>query len=370
MKITNLEMGIAYNSTLPTGLLGVGYDTNEASASEYPSIIDTMVSQGLINTKAYSLYLDDLQASTGSIIFGGIDSDKYHGSLLQIPIVPDTANGTKVYAEFSVPLTSFSVTGQAGNTSSLTTGAYNQAVILDSGTTLTYLPYRLAQLIYDQIGAVADNETSNVYVDCGLRDKSPKTTFNYGFGSGSSAITIAVPVSELVFDLGGLFSTQGFSTPTNLPFTSVCAFGIMAASGGPNLLGDTFLRSAYVVYDLKNNLVALAQTNFNSTTSNIIEMKASETSIPNVSGAAQSVAVTETATGALGLGGGHSTTSTAGGKASSTGTSSSSSVGGAAASSSKSAAAAVFVPAWDGRGLGVLAVSGLCALLGAGLVLA
>lgn len=126
-----LEMGLAYNSTLFTGLLGIGYSLNEASDSPefeqnpfvYPNIIDTMVSQGLIGAKAYSLYLDDLQASTGSIIFGGIDSDKYHGNLLQIPIVPQTyQNGTKVYADFAVALTSFSMTGQTDNTTNLTQG--------------------------------------------------------------------------------------------------------------------------------------------------------------------------------------------------------------------------------------------------------
>jgi len=78
-----------------------------------------------------------------------------------------------------------------------------------------------------------------------------------------------------------------------------------------------------VVYDLKNNVIAVAQTNFNSTTSNIVEFSGSMTGIPDVSGVASSAQVTETATGKAPVGG--SKTSSGAGKMSSSSTSSSSS---------------------------------------------
>lgn len=385
--IKTLEMGLAYNATLFTGLLGIGYDTNEASDSPddeqnpfiYPSIIDTMVSQGLISAKAYSLYLDDLQASTGSIIFGGVDSDKYQGDLLQMPIVPDTdQNGTKVYAEFAVALTSFSMTGQTGNTTNLTQGEYDAPVILDSGTTLTYVPQRLAALIYEKLSAVDDTQNSGlVFVDCDVLTNAPKTTFNFGFGGSSSGVSIKVPVDEMVFQLEGLFSLDGYSTP-DLPFSNACALGINGQDEEPYILGDTFLRSAYVVYDLKNNLIAIAQTNFNSTTSSIVDFTADATAIPNVSGVASSVAVTETATGGLPVGGDHtatsgvtkstatSTGSGSGSGATTTGTGSSSS---STSSTSKSAAVGS-VPAFDITALVVLGLSSTFAVLGGGWFLA
>jgi hypothetical protein len=373
--IKSLEMGIAYNATLFTGLLGIGYDLNEASDSPdgdqppfvYPSIIDTMVSQGLISTKAYSLYLDDLQASTGSIIFGGIDSDKYHGNLLQIPIVPDTSeNGTEIYAEFAVALTSFSITGQAGNTTNLTQGNdFDAPVILDSGTTLTYVPDRLAALIYEELGAVDDTQNSGlVFVDCDFVTNSPQMTFNFGFG-GSSSVLIQVPIDEMIFQLEGLFSLDGYVAPS-LPFSNVCALGINGQPDEPYILGDTFLRSAYVVYDLKNNLIAIAQTNFNSTTSSVVDFTADATAIPNVSGVASNIAVTETATGAIPGVGGHTTTSGATGKATAVTTGS---TGSSTSSTSKSAAVGS-VPAFDATVLMVLGLSGVFAVLGGGWFLA
>jgi hypothetical protein len=369
-------MGLAYNATLFTGLLGIGYDTNEASDSPddeqnpfiYSSIIDSMVSQGLISAKAYSLYLDDLQASTGSIIFGGIDSDKYQGDLLQMPIVPDTdQNGTKVYADFAVALTSFSMTGQAGNTTNLTQGEYDAPVILDSGTTLTYVPQRLANLIYEKLSAVDDTQNSGlVFVDCDFLTNAPKTTFNFGFG-GSNGVSIKVPVDEMVFQLEGLFSLDGYAPP-DLPFSNACALGINGQDEEPYILGDTFLRSAYVVYDLKNNLIAIAQTNFNSTTSSIVDFTADATAIPNVSGVASSVAVTETATGGLPVGGDHTATSGAG---ITTATKSSTTTGtGSSSSSTSKSAAAGSVPAFDATALLVFGLSSTLAVLGGGWFLA
>lgn len=80
--IKNLQMGLANTTTSGFGIIGIGFDENEGSLTSitsvpYPNLIDQMVSQGLINTKAYSLYLDDLEESTGSIVFGGVDTNKF-----------------------------------------------------------------------------------------------------------------------------------------------------------------------------------------------------------------------------------------------------------------------------------------------------
>ena len=48
---------------IDTGIMGIGFDTDESvqpGVKVYPNIVDDMVDQGLINTRAYSLWLDDL----------------------------------------------------------------------------------------------------------------------------------------------------------------------------------------------------------------------------------------------------------------------------------------------------------------------
>ena len=74
----------------PHGVMGVGYATNEAPNPspdrKYPTVLDNMKTAGSINRRAYSLYLNDLQASKGAIIFGGVDSTKYTGDLVALPL--------------------------------------------------------------------------------------------------------------------------------------------------------------------------------------------------------------------------------------------------------------------------------------------
>ena len=78
---------------------------------------------------------------------------------------------------------------------------------------------------------------------------------------------------------------------------AACALGIDAAQGRPVLFGDTFLRSAYVVYDLVNNRIGIAQSNFNAGSSNIVAFASSGAPIPSATTAQAGISVTQTATG-------------------------------------------------------------------------
>lgn len=51
------QLGLAAKSVRPTGIMGLGFSANVAANKSYPAIVDNMVSQGLIDTAAYSLWL-------------------------------------------------------------------------------------------------------------------------------------------------------------------------------------------------------------------------------------------------------------------------------------------------------------------------
>lgn len=64
-----MTMGLGLKTNIPYGLVGIGYTSNEAIASDsssasasstYPNLPVNMVNEGLINTAAYSLWLNDL----------------------------------------------------------------------------------------------------------------------------------------------------------------------------------------------------------------------------------------------------------------------------------------------------------------------
>ena len=63
--IYNMTMGLALQADTPFGVLGIGSDSDESIAVDdpnniYPSFLDQLLSQGYINTLAYSLWLNDL----------------------------------------------------------------------------------------------------------------------------------------------------------------------------------------------------------------------------------------------------------------------------------------------------------------------
>lgn len=275
--VDSLQFGVGYKSTSSQGILGVGYPVNEvqvgrAGKKAYDNLPAKLVTDGVIKSNAYSLWLNDLDASTGNVLFGGVDTDKFTGSLSTLPI---QASG-KTYSEFMITLTKVVLDN--------TTIAESQAlaVLLDSGSSLTYLPDSWVETIYTLTGAQYDSNEGAAYVPCSLASDTRELVFTF------STPSIAVPMNELVLDL---ITTSG-KRPTFTNGVTACLFGIAPAGSSTNVLGDTFLRSAYVVYDIANNEISLAQTNFNSTSSNVQEITTGSSSVPGATAVSNSVAAT------------------------------------------------------------------------------
>lgn len=275
-SIEKFQMGLALNLTTGVGIMGIGYSSGEslASADQYPGLIDSLLAAKKINRKLYSLYLDDKETDTGSILFGGIDTKKFIGELKVLNVQADPQ--TEIFDSFFVEVSGITITDDSGKTTSATPSTFSLSVVLDSGTTISYVPPTVLAKIITALGAVDDSaNTGIIFVDCDLRTSAPNTYLSFSFAGSSNAV-INVPVSELLRSLRGKYS--------GLPFKNACSLGIKSASSGPYLFGDTFLRSAYVVYDLDNNQIGIAQTNFETTESNIVEAEASATAIPTLTG--------------------------------------------------------------------------------------
>lgn len=272
VTIPKQQFGIGYVSSSQEGIIGIGYPSNEVAVrygyEPYNNVPASLVERGYINTNAYSLWLNDLDASTGEILFGGVNSGKYTGDLKTLPIIQE-ADGQ--YAEFMIALTAM---GESGNTGSIINNLA-VAALLDSGSSLMYLPNDITSAIYNAVGAQYDSSQGAAFVDCSLANSESTIDFTF------SGATIQVPWNELVIEIG---YSNG---------QPACIIGISPSGGQTAVLGDTFLRSAYVVYDIANNQISLAQTDFNSTSDNIQEISTGS-SVPSaspVSSAVTSVAV-------------------------------------------------------------------------------
>jgi hypothetical protein len=224
-RIKNLQFGVALTANTTPGIMGIGFPTTEAISPPYPNLIDQMFSQGLVESRTYSLYLNDLEASTGTIIFGGVDLQKFRGTLQTFPINADMG----VQNFFYISLTELSLTPPGGCATPVgPSTSYPINGLLDSGTTDLILPTDIANAIAANMGASLDEFGNYNLPNCDLEFAPGSLNFDF------SGVKINVPYSEFIQDDGD----------------GNCFLGLGTNDAGCALLGDTFLRSTYVVYDL------------------------------------------------------------------------------------------------------------------------
>lgn len=65
VSVKSVQFGIGLESTSTEGIMGIGFEQNQVQVQRlgkdpYPGLTDLMVQQGLIQSRAYSLWLNDL----------------------------------------------------------------------------------------------------------------------------------------------------------------------------------------------------------------------------------------------------------------------------------------------------------------------
>ncbi|KAI0531517.1 aspartic peptidase domain-containing protein [Xylaria digitata] len=233
--LQEVQFGVALDTVDEfSGILGIGHGEN--LTIRYKNLIDQLADQGATSTKAFSLALGSKSEQEGVIIFGGLDTSKFSGTLQTQPIIPaeDSPDGVPRYW---INMQSLSITPPSGETKRYPNTS--MAVFLDSGATLTLLPTRLANAIAADFGAEATDSNGFYPVDCKFNDQPG--TLDFAF----AGVTIRVPYREAVREIQTTFGIQ-------------CYLGI-SPSEDFVLLGDTMLRSAYAVFDQTNNAIHIAQ---------------------------------------------------------------------------------------------------------------
>lgn len=209
-----------------SGILGIGHGVGighgEPTVQPYPNFIDELQEQGVTDTKAFSLALGGKTEQEGVVIFGGLDTGKFSGTLQSLPIVPPEESPDGI-PRYWVDMDHISLTEPGGQTKRYENTS--MTVFLDSGATLTLFPPDLANKIAADFGAKSVDITGMYPVDCALNDMPG--TLDFAF----DGVTIRVPYNELIREFQTILG-------------ELCYLGI-----GPHesfvLLGDSMLRSAY-----------------------------------------------------------------------------------------------------------------------------
>ena len=162
--------------------------------------------------------------------------------------------------------------------------------VLDSGSTISLLPSGQTERIHREFGVVAIDGLLTPYVDCAWGGQKGD---GYSFDFKFEGKVIRVPLSEMVIDAFASWQDELMRDPEARrlfgDWESICIFGIGSTADfgfegdGFTLLGATFLRSAYVVYDLANEQIGIAQAKFDTDESDLVDI-AKASSLPDVQG--------------------------------------------------------------------------------------
>lgn len=286
-SISSLTLGLADNAAGPLtfGIMGMGYESSESLGGTvsvpFPGVLTSLKQAGLIDRRAFSVYLDDQEAGIGSIIFGGYDSSKYSGDLTAVAITP---NATGAFDRYRIDLTGVSFLDSTGRSTLLSPANMSAPSTLDTGATFSILPVSVTQAMVRGLGAVS---FGGIYVaDCALRDSNSSILFQFG---GSTGPVIRVPISEMLSMPLGVTFDDGSSTCQLLvdPVDDV-EFSSLLLSGF--VIGDPVIRSSYAIYDVDNNEIYLAQAVFNQTGKSNIQNIPSGSGLPGVTSTATALA--------------------------------------------------------------------------------
>lgn len=263
VELERFPMGVVDSTAVWVGVLGLG--DNSSSYERYNNFPDRLLQSGQINSKAYSISLDDPEAGSGSLLLGAIDTSRYEGELVRV-----SASATYAYySTFGVEVTGFN--GSSDSNTELEELAWNELpfdATIGPGELFSNLPYRIASKMYEMSGATYNDTVQAAVIPCdaaGGKDDD-KARFKIQL-VGPDGPVLDVHLSDLIIPASVTTGTDYWYYMADVP--DLCLFGVRNITDGDGAgsysyynLGSSLLRRSYMVFDIPNAEVALAPAKF------------------------------------------------------------------------------------------------------------
>ncbi|KAL7811153.1 acid protease [Trichoderma gracile] len=221
------------------GIMGLSAICFDPSCAVYPTLVQQLADQGIIKTRAFSIYLgEDKPDAVGHLLIGGVDEAKREGPVFTQKL--DTPWGME-YSSFTLE--------KGGKRSVWPIGPGNETD-WDTGASYWGLPTDVFTAVAAELGLPEDIDAveSPYEVDCKYRDVAD-AVLEVGFPNNG---VIKVPVGRLVTKLDSgkcvTFALNGTGGPGYTPVATV--------------FGQPFLRSVYATYNLDTLEVSYSQVKY------------------------------------------------------------------------------------------------------------
>lgn len=279
--VPNVTLGLASSAAQFVGALGLGFNGTDSSYDQRPAFLDSLLAAGLVETKAYSVWLDDGAGAAGNLLLGAVDRSAFTPPLVRYDMGGSVggSSGYRYSDDISVDIASVNTSATAdGPLEPFQNKTRLPLVSIDPFEPLSYLPGPLAKKMWDLAGATWDEDSTWATVPCSARD-DVKARVAVQFGDRNGPV-INLPVSDLILPAGPWYASRYSrysSSDTDSSSDTTCVFGIQSPDYDPDqdetnfysaassassstayVAGAALLKHAYIVLDLANKELALA----------------------------------------------------------------------------------------------------------------
>ncbi|KAJ8106605.1 hypothetical protein ONZ43_g7010 [Nemania bipapillata] len=237
-----IPIGVANESWAQTaGRLGLGFG---CEGKGDVSVLDQLKSQGLIASRQFSIALGGANPSggprseasdvgLGELLFSGVNTRKYAGELRKLHTHPAAEGDSRQYVQLSA-LGVF----DPSNCILSDVRQPSRHAFFDFTTVISYLPWVYMDTLSGFFPDVTYNYTEGVYqVPCYHRFQDASIDFYF------DTLIIRVPFRDFI-----------------LLVDDICYLGaVQSVEEDEVILGQTFLRGAYTVFDLDDDAIYMAQ---------------------------------------------------------------------------------------------------------------
>lgn len=244
-KIVLTSSSDSDTSKIAPNVLGLNLEDNPIS------LLNQLVQNNISSTRLFSLYVED---DVPVIDFGAINKAKYEGDIYVTPILETSYYTSPTDTSYKYPFVLLTGLSLINYDQNIILNINNQQlslpILLDTSSTLSYLPYSLLVDLASQFGAIYSPEHSLWIQSCSFQNVNGSIAFEF------HNLTITVPLSNLVIPL---IDSNG----NTLYFESgdeACALAFSSSNmRGFSSLGTPFLGATFTTFDYENKMIGLAQ---------------------------------------------------------------------------------------------------------------
>jgi hypothetical protein len=296
--ISKLPFGLANklksNIKPNTGILGLGYTSNMSFKRRKegmpPSFVEGLVQAGAISSRLYSIYMNALD-QYGSILFGGVDTEKYKGPLTSLNLL--RSRNTEKVDNFFLYLEEIKMESSNGPSQTIlhSTNDSKFRTRVDTGCPDWRIPASAYQEVVECAGGEpAGSERANGdwpgvlsshYVrPCHevARGLANTTHFEITFaGNGSQTASLRLELADLFSPV----TTRDGSAATDDTGRPLCFLRVFPGEPSSLFISSSVMRAGYWVFDLDNGQISIAQANLGANSSNVVQVEAGPQGLQN-----------------------------------------------------------------------------------------